>query len=101
MITCTTCQLSWPLPLFHCPRCADSLLEGVDASGNQIVLRFAGGVARSVVVYRNQQPIYVEEVRIEGANVRVKLAENGQTEDHPAASLFDVLLRGRELWNLD
>ncbi len=81
-------------------RCAAPLLDGAEASGNQLVLHFAGGVARSVVLYRNQQPVYVEEVRIEGPNVRVKLVSNGRTEDHPTTALFEVLRRGAELWEL-
>lgn len=100
MIICPTCQLSTQIPLFRCVRCADHLFDGADAEGMQIVLRFVGGVRFTLVVQRNNQPVHVEGILVDGARVRLTLAGGVQSEQQ-ASSLFNVLLQRAQLWNLD
>ena len=100
MITCPTCQFFSHFPVFRCVRCADHLCDGTEARGNQVVLHFTGGLMRSLVVQRNGQPVFIEAVKIEGAVVYLTLAQGGGTEEHPTASLFEVLLKDEQLWNL-
>ena len=86
--------------MFRCVRCADHLLDGGDAEGMQIVLRFVGGMRLTLVVQRNNQPVQVEGIRIDGAVVRLTLA-GGIHSEQRASSLFNVLLQRAQLWNLD
>jgi hypothetical protein len=86
--------------MFYCMRCSQPLLTEIRSSGVQVILHFEGGVTRTLAVYSKQQPQQIESIEIDGPVVRITLPSNVLKESS-SISLFDVLRKGAELWNLE
>ena len=85
--------------MFRCMRCSHNLVRQSDANGVQVVLHFEGGMVRAVAVYQNQQPLQLADIKIVGPMVHLVLGDKTRREQ-PAVLLFDVLMKGGQLWNL-
>lgn len=100
VIICPECNLSQQIPMFHCMRCSHELLTEARANGVQIILHFKGDVIRTVAICDKQQPVEVEEITVDGPVVHLTL-QGGFHRQQFTSSLFNVLRRGAELWNLE
>lgn len=98
-IVCPGCQRTSRVPLFHCPRCGRDLVQDVSTEGPQIVIRFHGEMARSVAVFYQHQPVRLRLVDITGPTVLLVL-EGEVSLPQPASTLYSVLNKGEELWEL-
>jgi hypothetical protein len=99
-IVCPNCEFLISSPTLHCMRCSRRLWKEVRAEGLQIAIDFEGGRTATLAVYRQNHPVTVKQVRIEGTKVRVLLDGDHLTEQ-PCLSLFKVLHRGDQLWELE
>ena len=99
-IICPNCKLTTLVPMFYCMRCSQRLLTEMHSNGFQLIFHFEGGVTMTVAVSANEQPQELEGIEIEGPIVRLTLASK-VVKEAPSSSLFDVLHKGAELWNLE
>lgn len=86
--------------MFYCMRCSQPLLTEMRSDGVQLIFHFEGGVRRTVAVYANQQSLEIESIEIDGPIVRLTLPSKVVREGS-SSSLFDVMRKGAELWNLE
>lgn len=98
-IVCPGCHRQSARPIFHCPRCGRDQVQEVSTEGPQIVIRFHGEVAKSIVVTYQQQPVKLKLIRITGPQILLKL-ENESSLTQSASALYGVLQKGEELWEL-
>jgi hypothetical protein len=67
--------------------------------GAQIIIRFHGEMAKSIVVSYQQQSVNLKSIDITGPRIRLKL-EGDVSMEQPASALYGVLQKGEELWEL-
>ena len=67
--------------------------------GPQIVIRFHGEMAKSIVISYLQQSVNLKSIDITGPRVRLMFEGDVSTEQ-PTSALYGVLQKGEELWEL-
>lgn len=97
-IICPDCEFGIEKPIFYCPRCVHHLLKHCEAQGNEIILYFESDQAKSIAVYRNNTPLPLVSVEINGPTIRLQLKESSIEQE--TLRLFEVLNKGEELWEI-
>src|SRR5690242_2209594 len=98
-VVCPNCQRQSAKPIFHCPRCGQEQVKELSTEGPEIVIRFHGEMARSIVVSYQHKPVNLKLISITGPRVLLKL-ESEVDLPQPALALYDVLQKDEELWEL-
>src|SRR5262245_37486933 len=98
-VICLNCSLATATPIFYCPRCGRCLCEA-QATGIQAVLKFDGGLKRTLTVQSQGTTLRLRQMRFNGARIGLVLDDNRSLERN-TSELFEVLQRGEQLWKIE